>query len=463
MRLKSFVIAPQSGMLFKRLMPTTHGPHFAAFVGVYLFTLVLWARPHELFPVLGAIGLAKIIMFGAVGAYIVSKFSNADRTVWTLEAWMMLVICAIAMFTLPVTISVQGTEDVLLGLYLKVLVIFVLMYNLIDTRKRLYWFLQLLVFVTVGHAIDAIRKYLKGEFTLGQSRIEGSVDGMFGNPNSLAMALDLMVPVAIMLAFITTRRKPRLFYLACTLALVGGVLATLSRGAFLALGAIGAVLLWKLSRNRRVRTFLVVGLMLIPMARFAPSKLKSRISTIFSIESDATLSAQERKELLMQGIAMIPDYWILGVGMNNYSLYSTRHMSAHNTYLEILIELGILGLIAYLIIIIAPMIALWRIELQTANAPRGPTREIHYLSVGLQASIVGFCICSFFGSVQYIWFPYYIAALGIALKRIHAAEQRERAPAAGEEIALPESREMTGGVLWKPYSIRAEMNPAKVK
>jgi hypothetical protein len=50
-------------------------------------------------------------------------------------------------------------------------------------------------------------------------------------------------------------------------------------------------------------------------------------------------------------------------------------------------------------------------------------RESHYLSIALQAAFAAYIICSFFGSIQYQWFLYYIAAFAIAVRRILSAEQ----------------------------------------
>jgi hypothetical protein len=34
-------------------------------------------------------------------------------------------------------------------------------------------------------------------------------------------------------------------------------------------------------------------------------------------------------------------------------------------------------------------------------------------------------VCSFFASIQYLWYLYYTAAYAVALRRIHAAEETE--------------------------------------
>ena len=87
--------------------------------------------------------------------------------------------------------------------FFKVVVIFVLMINLVDTRQRLLRILKLVVVCGSGIAIGSIWKFAEGKFTATIQgvgvRIEGAVGGIFGNPNDLAMALDMLLPISIIL------------------------------------------------------------------------------------------------------------------------------------------------------------------------------------------------------------------------------------------------------------------------
>src|SRR5262249_53161719 len=137
----------------------------------------------------------------------------------------------------------------------------VLLVNLLDTRERLCSIFKLVVICGTVLALGAIKRYLAGEFTMlstlaGEEnekgiRIEGIVSGMFGNPNDLATALDLLVPLAVVLA-VLHRGMARLFYFGCAVVLAVGVIVTFSRGGFLGLMAAAGVMLWKLGRQNRV-------------------------------------------------------------------------------------------------------------------------------------------------------------------------------------------------------------------
>jgi len=49
----------------------------------------------------------------------------------------------------------------------------------------------------------------------------------------------------------------------------------------------------------------------------------------------------------------------------------------------------------------------------------------YYFAVGLQASIVSFMVSSFFGSIAYSWYIYYLIAYAVCFRRI-LSEEREQ-------------------------------------
>src|SRR5215813_14696139 len=110
---KSARIAQRPGVLFRRraaneslaiaraaetaAMPIevsrtdSRGKHRLAFAGIYLFTLLMYSRPHEIMPGLfGGLPLPKIVAITSVLIYIASKFSAGERLIiWAPEMKMM--------------------------------------------------------------------------------------------------------------------------------------------------------------------------------------------------------------------------------------------------------------------------------------------------------------------------------------------------------------------------------------
>ncbi|HVF89195.1 MAG TPA: O-antigen ligase family protein, partial [Blastocatellia bacterium] len=279
--------------------------------------------------------------------------------------------------------------------------------------------------------------------------------------------LDLLLPLAVALA-VTGSGLGRLIYFACAGVLAAGVIVTFSRGGFLGLLAVGCVLLWKAGKGHRVITAMIGVVMLVIFIAMMPGGYANRISSIFNFERDLTGSAQARRALLDRATAVAANHLIIGVGMGNFHIYSIHEQVAHNSYLEIASELGVAGLIAYLILIFSPLRRMRRIKreieagsetppgraaagnlspLARAREWSGSDREMYHLSVAFQAAIIGYIVCSAFGSIQYLWYLYYPVAYAVALSRIRAAELGE---------AATEAEEHTRAHAAKPVPVAAE-------
>jgi O-antigen ligase len=434
----------------------TRGKHWLAFAGVYLFTLMLYARPNDLFPARGDFPLVKILAIGVLLIYIGSKISAGDRlSVWTLEMTMLMAIAALGLIFMPISASPKDSIDTLTDIYLKTVIIFILMVNLIDTRRRIFSLWKLVVVCGVGLGVGAIKSYMKGEFTAQGLRIEGLVGGMFENPNDLATALDLLLPFAVALTLIG-KGFARLFYLVCAAVMAIGVLVTLSRGGFLGLIASGGLLLWKLGRGRRLKTILWAALICGILFAAMPGGYGARIATIFNNDQDQTGSAQLRRELMERAASIAISRPVVGVGMGNFHIYSIREKEAHNAYLEIAAELGVMGLIAYLIVILAPLRSLHRIERQTRGMRSKREQEMSWLSVSIQAAFIAYMVCSFFASIQYLWYLYYTAAYAVALRQVHAAEEMESSLPNKQALDVTQApaAKTARGALWPSFRLR---------
>ncbi len=434
---------------------TARGAHGLAFAGLFAFTLLLYARPNELFPeAFGTFPIIKIVAIATLLSYVGSKLLHGEPlTLWPIELKMILAITALGILFVPVAASPNESTDLLTDMFLKVVAIFILMINLINTRERLRSMLKLVVICGTVLSLFAILSYVQGNPGLGTmgaesgGRITGLVGGIFENPNDLATSLDLLIPLAVALA-LTRRGLARAAYFACAAILAMGVIITFSRGGFLGLVAMAGLLLWKVGRRNKATTALAIGIVVMVFLIAMPVGYSSRITSIFDTSSDPTGSAQARKDLLERAASVAANHLVIGVGMGNYSIYSIHEQRAHNSFLEISAELGVAGLIAYLVMLFAPLRSLRRIEQDNFAGLRRGRQEIYYLVAAVQASLVAYIVCSCFGSIQYHWFLYYPLAYAVALKRICAAESGV--------IALKDSmtkapREKVSAVLWKSH------------
>ena len=104
-------------------------------------------------------------------------------------------------------------------------------------------------------------------------------------------------------------------------------------------------------------------------------------------------------------------------------------------------ELGILGLIAYLVFMISPFRKLRAIERTLFG--KDEHDWFYYLAIGLQASIIGYWVSSFFASVAYNWFIYYLIAYAVAFRRIYVVENGLTEEVKAEPIWHGHTREAT--------------------
>ena len=141
-----------------------------------------------------------------------------------------------------------------------------------------------------------------------------------------------------------------------------------------------------------------------------------RILSIFIPGLDAVGSSNQRKELLQLSL-LVTARNPLGIGIGNFPIVGIQNLQTHNAYTQISSELGWLSFIAYLVFMISPLRKLAAIERQMFL--RKDLSWIYYLAIGIQVTIIGYMVSSFFASVAYQWFIYYPVAYAVCLRRIY--------------------------------------------
>ena len=208
-------------------------------------------------------------------------------------------------------------------------------------------------------------------------------------------------------------------YFAMAALFVGANMVTFSRGAFIGLIVCSAVMAWKLGRKYRLNVTLasiVIGSLALVAA---PGNYGLRMLSIFIPGLDAVGSSDQRKELLERSLLVTArNPW--GIGIGNFPIVGIRDLQSHNAFTQVSSEIGILGLVAYIVFMISPYRKLSAIE-RTLFAADDHS-WFYYLAIGLQASIIGYMVSSFFASVAYNWFIYYLIAYAVAFRRIHSFE-----------------------------------------
>ncbi|HEV2826349.1 MAG TPA: O-antigen ligase family protein [Pyrinomonadaceae bacterium] len=410
--------------------------HAISFAGVFLFTVVLYFRPYELFGAAWLLSSAFWIATATLLIFVPSQLMLENRiTARPREVNLLLVFLIIALLSIVFAISPGDGWDLLSGTFIKVVVMFIVMVNVVRTEKRLKSLIWLGLAVAIYLSWKAIGDFRSGNLTVEGYRIEGQIGGLFDNPNDLALYLATMIPIAVALTF-SERGLKKLLYLSCAALMAGAITVTYSRSGFLGFFCGLAVLVWKLGRRNRVIVTVgsvIFGTMFILLA---PGNYGARILSSFGLMPDASGSFTTRNDLLWRSLAVALRHPLLGIGMGNLPIVSIHDQVSHNAYTQVAAEMGFVALIIYLMFMIIPLRRLRQIERETFQT--GAHRKFFYLAVGIQASLIAYMVSSFFASVAYLWNVYYLIAYAVCLRRIYYVEviakennRLQTAPSAG--------------------------------
>ena len=200
---------------------------------------------------------------------------------------------------------------------------------------------------------DQLRIFARGGTLPEQfSRLRGPVD----DPNFWAQSLVLLLPLGLW--WFQTSRRPleRAVVAIGMLAVLAAILQTESRGGLLAL-IVAIVVLGALSRGPMRRVAAVIPLILI-VGVIATGQL-DRVTALTDLRTDPAAAQDEaltgRLSENLAALAMFEDRPVIGIGAErfeeNYSDYAATfgiddriERQAHNSYLEMAAESGILGL-----------------------------------------------------------------------------------------------------------------------
>jgi hypothetical protein len=151
--------------------------------------------------------------------------------------------------------------------------------------------------------------------------------------------------------------------------------------------------------------------------------------------SDATGSAQLRWDDTVLAVNLVLANPILGTGIGTNALAlheerGARWTAVHNVYLEYAVELGLLGLMLFVLLLVECVKSAGRIQQRTAGEPS--QRQLFALAEATQVSLVAFAVAGLFHPVAYY-------VLRGRDGRGGEGHRRERAAPEGLGSALPVS------------------------
>ena len=309
----------------------------AGLLGVYLAFFVL--RMQELYPVLAVPRLPMVLslvifLMIAVSTPLVG-WQTLFREVPAVR-WQALLV-ALALVTAPMGIWMSGSINAAIYRYSLAVIVFIATALLLRDRKALTKTLTVLLASAIVTGFYTLSDSARTVGTSGRVRLGISLD-----PNDLAQLYVALIPLSLFMAQRRGGRNP--LWLVGAGIMTMAVVPTQSRGGILGLGAVALCLIsFGTTRWKKILYFVLVSAAAVGISMTAGSD--SRM-TDFSDYG----GGEGRMAIWKRGLVWM-SWRPWGYGLDNFGIFfdwmNGSERAAHNSFIQIGVELGLLGLLAF--------------------------------------------------------------------------------------------------------------------
>lgn len=324
-------------------------------MSAFLYTFMNFLQPGIMWPQLAVfrpmlcvsilVGLAAV--FGGRGGYPVSAMFKHPAFIWT---------CAFVLVQ-PLSMYYAGGSAIVESLgfwhvYLLFVAISLYRINSPEALNRYIWGMMVGSMIVVCYGIYAV-------FAQLPSAVGGRAGayGMYENHNDYSFIIIMVMPFLYMVRRAETRSLRRLLLGLSMLACVFGIFLSLSRGGVLAL--VLELVLIVVATTTGLRRGMYVALMItfgVGAVGYQWAKRASNQGSNYTAE-DAESS---RMELWKAGANMVKAHPLLGVGSQHFGEFGKDYgelshdqlgKNSHNTYIEVIATTGVIGFIAFFLML----------------------------------------------------------------------------------------------------------------
>jgi O-antigen ligase len=254
----------------------------------------------------------------------------------------------------------------------------------------------------IGAAVWTIHLFRQGTFyeTGAETRASLIVGGRYGNPDALAMTLLLPISLAFGYFLSFKRGLAKAGMLAALAIITLGLFVTMSRGAIVALVVMLLLYLYRLRAGIRL-----VG----PIAVMASLLMFMPSSFFVRFQQASANGGSGRLDIWRVGLEAFKHYGLVGAGLHNFPFAYTAYAGeaphfkgilrdAHNIYLCIAVETGIVGLLIFA--------AAVRAQMRNSSC-LGKSPEFNHLRIATEAGVWAALVFGLFGTILWdktFWF-----------------------------------------------------------
>jgi O-antigen ligase len=255
------------------------------------------------------------------------------------------------------------------------------------------------------------------------ARIYSTLD----NPNVLGEYLLFIIPLAFAMVYYFKEYFNKFVALSLCGITALCMILTFSRGAWL--GLMFGIVIFIFLKDRRM---LWLGLIALIVAPFVVPQ--SVIDRLLSIGNMSDGSTSYRVNIWLASLNMLATFWPSGIGLGTetfvfiyrkYSFNAVHAPHSHNLYLQLMIDLGIVGLVLFVAIIAV----FYKKIFLRINQSKGRDKFVTAAGAALCAGMAGFLLQGMTDNVWYnyrvVIFFWLIVALSGALANIGISHTKE--------------------------------------
>lgn len=416
----SAAVSPVLGVLFIAGLLYAFAVLYKTEFGVYTTAFLA--------PIVPTMVLAALCLL--TGASLVIRSVTEKKFRWKFggcEFFVMLLItvflfAAVTSFSLKKSVEIWILYAVFMGFYFVVS-------NTLKTKKQFFDLITVMVLSCLAVCLYGIMQYAFGWNTAQAwmdeemfEDIKMRIYSTLENPNVLGEYILLMLPLSVGLMWTKKNAVSKIFYAAVSGCLLLALILTFSRGCWI--GLIFAAAIFVTLVSGKLWGLLLIVLPFVPM--LLPESIINRFLSVGDMKDSST---SYRVYIWLGTMLMLKDYWISGIGLGSeaftriypfYSYSSIVAPHAHNMFLQILVESGIVGISAFLIMLFA-----FFKRLSVIHAMAGRKSPVSTMIVAFAAAVSGFLLQGMFDNCFYNYRVFMIFWLTLSVGLCSFGAQQE--------------------------------------
>jgi putative inorganic carbon (HCO3(-)) transporter len=303
--------------------------------------------------------------------------------------------------------------------FTKIVVFALMMTHIITDKRKLDGLLWVFVITSL---ILGLQAWDLPQWAFEGGRLEGIGGADFAESNFFAAYMAAMLPII----GIQLLRSKWFGKAVCTVSAAftaNAIILCRSRGALIGIvaGTITTCLFAPKKHRKKIAVGLVFGIM--GGIYVSDPQFWGRAGTIMRSEEQRDESAASRLRLWQAGAGMLADH-PLGIGVGNWyqtiSYYIPEYegKDSHNTYVKCAVEIGVQGILVYVLFIFTAFLQLRQVRKLAASMPPSVGDDLVQISFGLTVSLSIILMCGLTITMIYTEIIWLILMLPVCLRRV---------------------------------------------